>query len=897
MLPSREIVDIDSVDLVSLTHKLLGSKPDAEDVAQDTWLLCHSRPRTMRNALAWLKVTILRRALRLGQRDRWRKEREKRVARADRSPSASEVLEQSSLREVLTTLVDRLEEPYREVLRLRYFEGLEFDDIALRTGRSAGTVRSQVKRGLERLRARFGARSDARLGAFALLLWRRNARLRRVALMATVAASAVAIGLVALRAPRPGQRGVASVSANQGRDELGPATTAGIRIPAAAGLAEGPVPRVDRAGVAPWLSPLEGTVVAPDGAPVPDAAILLSEVDGSEARVVARADAAGRYRISGVDGSQLLWAEVPARVPSPRHLLGTVSPGRALDLCIGYPTGTLTGRVHVHEGCPVSGAEVAVISTLDRFETTDQGTLAKRSLPSRVRTQDDGSFQLGHPLELNFRLLVQAPNQAPFCSLVKRVPGLAQELEIVLPEPSTLEGQVVLPDGNPLADARLELVFPRPIPAREARTNGSGVFVFGELPGGPFALRLLEGATARALSCRLEGNLAPGEWKWLRVMLEEEFTLRGRALDAGLPLVGWEVELAERGPTALPQDLRWTRTGADGRFAFPSCSPASTFGVRLFRPGGRRGAPSAEASAVRAGTDEFVLHADSRAPGGGLAGRFLAAGPLPLLAALGGPDSPRLLSVDPGTGEFAADELAPGTHALRAWLPGLGVWEAGEVEILRDARTNVSLRVPGPGSLFIRLNLPPDVSIDDWFGCVTSPSLDDSIGQSVQTLRVDPEAGGLRCELMPGGFVCELRYRGVRYESRPVHILPDATTEESVNASELIPVSLRLELEHPLMADETVALVIHGESGPRGILLKPKWLDERNETFKVMLTPEARSLRVSTSSRLAATLELGGLVLLPGMELRMHLTRGDDGAPGVLVGDGGRNRVVPLAPR
>jgi RNA polymerase sigma-70 factor (ECF subfamily) len=50
--------------------------------------------------------------------------------------------------------VAALEEPYREVVALRFFGELSLDEIAMITGRPLGTVKTHLHRGLLRLRAR-----------------------------------------------------------------------------------------------------------------------------------------------------------------------------------------------------------------------------------------------------------------------------------------------------------------------------------------------------------------------------------------------------------------------------------------------------------------------------------------------------------------------------------------------------------------------------------------------------------------------------------------------------------------------------------------------------------------------------------------------------------------------
>jgi len=99
-----------------------------------------------------MRVVTLRMAARKVRGDRTRHERERRVARPNRSPSFLETVERRSLRRFLVGHVDRLPVPYREVLRMRYVEGREIDEVARALGRPAATVRSQIQRGLVRLR-------------------------------------------------------------------------------------------------------------------------------------------------------------------------------------------------------------------------------------------------------------------------------------------------------------------------------------------------------------------------------------------------------------------------------------------------------------------------------------------------------------------------------------------------------------------------------------------------------------------------------------------------------------------------------------------------------------------------------------------------------------------------
>jgi RNA polymerase sigma factor (sigma-70 family) len=61
--------------------------------------------------------------------------------------------------EVVRSALARLEEPYREVLALRFFAELSIAEIAIQTGRPVPTVKTHLRRGLLRLRQAMG---DAR---------------------------------------------------------------------------------------------------------------------------------------------------------------------------------------------------------------------------------------------------------------------------------------------------------------------------------------------------------------------------------------------------------------------------------------------------------------------------------------------------------------------------------------------------------------------------------------------------------------------------------------------------------------------------------------------------------------------------------------------------------------
>jgi RNA polymerase sigma-70 factor (ECF subfamily) len=62
---------------------------------------------------------------------------------------------------VVRVAVAALREPYREVVALRFFGELTLDEISAATGRPLNTVKTHLRRGLEKLRPLLGAEAAA----------------------------------------------------------------------------------------------------------------------------------------------------------------------------------------------------------------------------------------------------------------------------------------------------------------------------------------------------------------------------------------------------------------------------------------------------------------------------------------------------------------------------------------------------------------------------------------------------------------------------------------------------------------------------------------------------------------------------------------------------------------
>jgi RNA polymerase sigma-70 factor (ECF subfamily) len=164
----RGLVERESRTVVRACYRVLGDLHEAEDAAQEAFVTAYGALATWRGEGpfgAWVTRIAIRIALRTASRRRT-------VAWIDpgRDGGPSEtgdmsrrdgLAEDPALHAIraerdagVRAAVAALEEPYREVVALRFFGDLPLAEIAAQTGRPLGTVKTHLHRGLARLRSR-----------------------------------------------------------------------------------------------------------------------------------------------------------------------------------------------------------------------------------------------------------------------------------------------------------------------------------------------------------------------------------------------------------------------------------------------------------------------------------------------------------------------------------------------------------------------------------------------------------------------------------------------------------------------------------------------------------------------------------------------------------------------
>lgn len=176
----RVLVDRESTSLVRVCYRVLGDLHEAEDAAQEAFVTAYRALATWRGDGpfgAWLARIAVRIAVRQAGRRRhvtWLDPHPGDGAGASgrpleelagdgvsgrgtavglsaaADPAAVSLAAERAAR--VRDAVASLQEPYREVVALRFFADLSLNEIAVQSGRPLGTVKTHLHRGLQRLR-------------------------------------------------------------------------------------------------------------------------------------------------------------------------------------------------------------------------------------------------------------------------------------------------------------------------------------------------------------------------------------------------------------------------------------------------------------------------------------------------------------------------------------------------------------------------------------------------------------------------------------------------------------------------------------------------------------------------------------------------------------------------
>jgi RNA polymerase sigma-70 factor (ECF subfamily) len=342
----------------AVARALVRDATNAEDVEQETWLRALRAPPAVDAGIrAWLKRVVRSVASDATRKDVRREAREVSVAGPEAQPSAAEIAGRLEVERKLVAAVEALDERYRRVVFLRFFEELPPRAIAKRLACPVATVRTQVARALQQMREQLdrkheGGRAEW-LGALAPLT--------RVAMSATAvkaaglaAALLLVVAAVALRAR--GTSGATPVAA-------GASTESAAIADAPASTKTGPAVidagRTSEPNPSPTAATFTGTVVGPLRTPIAGAEVVArSRSDGREQRTT-RTDRDGKFRFDAPMTGAWDFDARARGFTSSRHWL-SVSEGESLSQLrfTLWSARDLDGEIVDDAGRPVAGARI-----------------------------------------------------------------------------------------------------------------------------------------------------------------------------------------------------------------------------------------------------------------------------------------------------------------------------------------------------------------------------------------------------------------------------------------------------------------------------------------------------------------------------------------------------------
>lgn len=467
MTPTPELLLRDAAWLRGLARRLAAPADQADDLVQEVSLAAlqsGARPIN-RPWLAAVAGNLMRLFHRRSQRER---QRLLRLATPTASPSAAELVEQAELQQRAVTAVLELPPLQRDVVLMRFLQGLSLEDTARRLQLPLETVRTRQRRALAALRERL-LPADERHGIAGLWLigWIMNTK------AAATIAAAVALAAGAFWMMREPPPPTTSESATA------PEPTADVQEPVRRNAAETPPPGTAAApereaaptpAAAPEPAPSAPTLAlavaarwSDDGTPAPDVQVMCRPMLGLGP--ILATDAAGMATFAGLDagmycissahmdpggdvfvdlgpsGARLL------RADRRRTSLADAGEAKTIEVRVarGFP---VQGRVVDPDGAPVPFADLVVLQA---------GVDPAFAFPAG-RADGQGRFRVEGMGQMRLLGAQHAQFGATDFELLKQDSG-QHDLVLTMPRKgvAAVAGRVVDGNGKPIARAFVHL--------------------------------------------------------------------------------------------------------------------------------------------------------------------------------------------------------------------------------------------------------------------------------------------------------------------------------------------------------------------------------------------------------------------------------------------------------
>ena len=147
-----------SAKLFGICLRVLPQRAEAEEVLQEVflgiWRKAEQFDASRASAMTWLSMMTRNKAIdRLRANAGARAQTSIELDEIEGESSASEVAEVAENQERIEVCLDELEAPRRQLIRIAFFEGATYEELAERSGNPLGTVKSWIRRSLLKLKA------------------------------------------------------------------------------------------------------------------------------------------------------------------------------------------------------------------------------------------------------------------------------------------------------------------------------------------------------------------------------------------------------------------------------------------------------------------------------------------------------------------------------------------------------------------------------------------------------------------------------------------------------------------------------------------------------------------------------------------------------------------------
>ncbi len=155
----QAVYDLTSAKLFGICLRILGDREEAEDVLQDVYLIIWRKAESFdagrASPITWLATIARNRSI-----DRLRQVGPRRADKpvdaaldlADGTPDAFELLHRAQEGQQLAACLDTLEERARSAITAAFFRGATYETLAGHAGVPLGTMKSLIRRGLQKLK-------------------------------------------------------------------------------------------------------------------------------------------------------------------------------------------------------------------------------------------------------------------------------------------------------------------------------------------------------------------------------------------------------------------------------------------------------------------------------------------------------------------------------------------------------------------------------------------------------------------------------------------------------------------------------------------------------------------------------------------------------------------------